>query len=371
MALFGACKKPNDAPKGAPAQAPTVYVLGADNNHNFMYWKNGVAASLPATIATGGAAYVSGNNIYAAGGTNFYFGAGRPGNAGYWNNGVITALPATTGYAFASAVFASGGDVYAAGVTYYPQQFTVPYTTPTATYPTAGYVATCWKNGVAANLSSKGIDGQDGGFAITDYSDYVSGIFVSGNDVYISGGSNISQQGVDSTYHFARYWKNGVPTELVNGLTTITPSQNDYPNSTAIYVAGSDVYVAGFESVGGPDTSLTLRALYWKNGVASLLTTFAFSPAVASSIFVSGNDLYVAGYETTNGFTYATYWKNGVAKNLTTNIYSEASSIFVSGSDVYVAGFEVVNGARYAVYWKNGTVVKLGANVTASSIYVQ
>ena len=154
---------------------------------------------------------------------------------------------------------------------------------------------------------------------------------------------------------------------------TNTPTHNSFPNTAGIYVAGSDVYVAGVEAESDPQVSgsLTLRAMYWKNGVANYLTTVAQSGAAAASIFVSGSDVYVAGYETLNNYTYATYWKNGVATNLTSNVYSEASSIFVSGSDVYVAGFEVLNGIKYAVYWKNGTAVKLGANYTASSIYVQ
>ncbi len=375
LALLCACKKPPEAPPGTDTHGTTVYVLGADNNYKFIYWKNGVAVNMPATIAASlnpGGFFVSGNNIYAAGGTNPYMAAVRPGTAEYWNNGAVTALPAATGYAFTSAIFASGGNVYAAGVTYYPPQLTVPFTTLTAKYPTEGYVATYWKNGVAATLPSQGLGGPSAGFGITSYADYISGIFVSGNDVYISGGSYNLRPGVDSTYHFARYWKNGVATELVKGLTNIIgTSQNDAPNSTGIYVAGNDVYVAGFESVSGRDTSLTVRALYWKNGVAKYLTTFADSEAEATSIFVSGSDVYVAGYETLNGYTYATYWKNGVATNLTSNIFSEASSIFISGSDVYVAGFEVINGIEYAVYWKNGTAVKLGANVTASYIYVE
>ena len=310
LALLGSCKKPPEAPPGTDLHGPTVYVLGADSNHNFIYWKNGVAAKMPATI-TGAGGFVSGNNIYAAGSTNFYIGPDQPGTAEYWNNGAVTALPAATSYAFGDYIFASGGDVYVAGETYHPMQLTVPYTTPTAPYPTAGYVATYWKNGVAATLPSLGIDGQAGGFAITSYADYVSGIFISGGDVYISGGSNISQQGVDSSYRFARYWKNGVATELVNGLVNNTPTHNSYPNTAGIYVAGSDVYVAGVELVSNPQITnrLTLSALYWKNGVATYLTTLAQSTAAASSIFVSGSDVYVAGYETLNNYTYATYWK--------------------------------------------------------------
>lgn len=367
LVLFFSCKKTPTIPGGTNTQA-TVYVLGADSIYHFAYWKNGVAASVPATIATSGAFYVSGNNIYAAGGNNIYLGEGRTGNADYWVNGVVKALPAATSYAFARAIFASGADVYAAGETYYPQQLTVPFTTTTASYPTSGYVATYWKNGVAATLPSEGVVSEANGFGITNYADYISGMFVSGNDVYIAGGSHNFKTGVDSSFHPASYWKNGVPTELGNGLVDIATSFNNVPTTTAIYVAGSDVYVAGFES----SPTNEQMALYWKNGVATFLTNPNVSQAAAESIFVSGSDVYVAGYETINGSTYATYWKNGVATDFSASgIPSSAQSIFISGNDIYLAGTENINGTIYAVYWKNGVAVKLAANSTAGSILVE
>lgn len=358
---------------GTNTQEATVYVLGADSNYNFIYWKNGVEVSVPSTLRTSGAFYVSGNKIYAAGGDNIYLGDGRTGNAEYWINGVVKPLPTATSYAFARSVFASAADAYAAGETYYPQQSTVPFTTTTASYPTTGYVATYWKNGVAATLPSEGVVSEVGGFGITNYGDYISGMFVSGNDVYVAGGSHIFQTGIDSTYHFAKYWKNGVPTDLVKGVTEIinsaSVSVDDFPTTTAIYVAGSDVYVAGFESNGETNGQI---ALYWKNGVPIFLTTADVYQADAESIFVSGSDVYVAGYEIINGLSYATYWKNGVANIFSASgITSDAQSIFISGNDIYLAGNEKINGITYAVYWKNGLAVKLAANCTAGSIFVQ
>jgi hypothetical protein len=57
-------------------------------------------------------------------------------------------------------------------------------------------LATIWKNGVAATLPgyhSIGLTGV-GQYAVSTYADYVSALFVSGNDVYVAGGS--------------RYWGN-------------------------------------------------------------------------------------------------------------------------------------------------------------------
>jgi len=360
--LIASCKK--EATTNKPA-APTVYVLGTNNDNTLVYWKNGVASSLPASIAGGNALFVSGNSIYVAGGSSAYY-SSTSGAAEYWKNGSITTLPDSSGHAFASSIFVSGSDVYVAGATYYPANFTVPYTTPSANYPKAGYVATYWKNGVSLELPGNGIGGQAHGDAILNFADYVSAMYVSGNDVYVAGGSSLSQQGNPNSYHFARYWKNGVPTDLVNGLvSTQNGSVTAFPAANSIFVSGSDVYVAGDEE------GTTTQAIIWKNGTPTMLGVSA-TLSGANSVYVSGSDVYVAGFQTINNTTYATYWKNGTPVNLSASTASAgANSVFVSGSDVYVAGYETVNNITYATYWKNGTEMKLASNAVANSIYVQ
>ena len=60
---------------------------------------------------------------------------------------------------------------------------------------------------------------------------------------------------VGGTGAVAKYWKNGQAVSLTNGVT--------YAYATSITTFGSDVYVAGYEIVGGQ-----YQPKYWKNGQA-------------------------------------------------------------------------------------------------------
>ncbi|MEJ7675202.1 MAG: hypothetical protein WKF59_21480 [Chitinophagaceae bacterium] len=63
-------------------------------------------------------------------------------------------------------------------------------------------------------------------------------------------------------------------------------------------------------------------AKVWKNGVATSLTNGS-ADEFASSVYVSGTDVYVAGYESdVSGFgiDVAKVWKNGVATSLTNGL---------------------------------------------------
>ena len=188
---FTACKKhDHGASVIGPPTPPkaTVFVLGQSGDTT-KYWKNGVGTVLAEPAGTFGSAqsmFVNGADVYAAG---FAEASPTSGSAEVWKDGAASALPDTTGYAGAVAITVSGGDVYVAGTTYYPIPSNVPYTTMSAHYPPGGTVATVWKNGVAMNLPGNGYIGLAGGNANVEYSEYVSGIFVAGTDVYVAGGS--------------------------------------------------------------------------------------------------------------------------------------------------------------------------------------
>jgi hypothetical protein len=198
-------------------------------------------------------------------------------------------------------------------------------------------VARLWKNGQPQDLS----DGVHGAFA--------TGVAVSGQDVYVSGG-------VDSgTADVAAYWKNGEPVALTGG------SIQGF--GEAIAVSGADVYVAGYRAPWG-----TPIATVWKNGVPTALTD-ATRTADALAVAVSGIDVYVAGYEigvteiSPGSFVIvniAKVWKNGFATSLSDGLEpAVATSVAIAGSDIYVAGRVWKGSAFVATVWKNGVPLSL------------
>ena len=202
---------------------------------------------------------------------------------------------------------------------YYPLQSTTVYTTPTAVYPKGGWVANYWQNGVPVQLPGQSFPAGPHDSTNDLYAEYVSGIFVSGGNVYVSGGSNEYNYGVASSYQFARYWDQGVATSLVGNLLDSSGGNiTGSPVTTGIYVSGTDVYVTGVLA-----GSIPKQAVLWKDGVASILGNGS-----ANSIFVSGSDVYIAGSDVVNGVEYATYWKNGVATHLSPGS-GGASAIYV------------------------------------------
>ena len=371
--LSYSCKKSSSNANGGNSGTENVYVLGAENGMT-MLWKNGVASTLP-ILVNNNSLYVSGSDVYVAGFTqNSIFGTPF-----YTKNGIEDSLPRDSAVgATGNSVFVAGNTVYVAGTQFYsPDSTTTPFTTLTATYPIAGTVAAIWTNGVATHLQGYGSPGGAGDsnrFCASYYDDYVSGIQVAGNDVYVSGGSHQSQRNNPPSYRFAEYWKNGVPTLLVNGLLDSSAnaySFGAYPTTTGIAVSGSDVYVSGYElTIGGYP-----NAIYWKNSVPTYLNT---SPAGsgANAITVSGSDVYVAGYANINDTSRAIIWKNGVAAILPYGTGSAAANaVFVSGADVYVAGYGWQIGGYYvSTYWKNGVLTSLTNGqipAIANSIFVQ
>ena len=124
-----------------------------------------------------------------------------------------------------------------------------------------------------------------------------------------------------------------------------------------------DVFVAGYSYIAG----LT-RAMYWKNGVANILS----GPATSTKdIFVVQDDIYIAGSRHSGPFPVARWWKNGTEMQVSDDAhYSSAEEIRVVGNDVYIAGFEW-NSANKAIakYWKNGVAVNISDGAVNSYAY--
>jgi hypothetical protein len=248
--------------------------------------------------------------------------------ATYWKDGIAVELTPENVGSRAWDIAVSGSDVYVAGVVSVG----------------ANSAATVWKNGVATALTDAARPGYNVGYAI--------GVTVSGTDVYVSGG----EHGVDpsgNNYWIAEYWKNGVPVVL---------AENDQGvEASAIFVDGSNVYVAGgieLTTQTGPSSFNTEEvATYWKNGIPVSLTNGVYD-AVADSIYVTGGDVYVGGFNCLAFLpdcNVAAYWKNGVPVQLPSSGPGEANSIVVAGGNVYVAGvYGAANGNVVAQTWING-----------------
>jgi hypothetical protein len=268
-------------------------------------------------------------DVYVAGEEN--------GIAKVWKNGVATNLSVASDSAIAYSVFVSGTDVYVAGE--------------------KNRKAVVWKNGVVTVFSA----------STTNYGK-ANSVFVNGTDVYVVGSE---YDYLTSNFEVAKVWKNGVSTNLTNGVFSA--------DASSVFVSGTDVYVAGSEAYLVSTGNYRSNARLWKNGVSISLDISSNYESFASSVYISGTDVYVAGQTYMNGVSssYPTYWKNNQRTFLSTT-YPIGSSpyadcIFVSGTDVYITGYQgTMNGPAF--YWKNGTAINLstgGMNDETNSVYVK
>lgn len=180
--------------------------------------------------------------------------------------------------------------------------------------------------------------------------------------VYVAGGGYSSERDI------AKVWVNGVEEGLSDVKTDL--------HATSIFVAGEDVYLAGYEfnwDVNNGWYHYPERAMLWKNGVPQPITD-GLHEASASSLVVVNDDVYVAGYESNGARNVAVVWRNGIAIPLGDGtIDSYATSVFVMGDDVYVAGYESYGAPSYtmrAILWKNGQPQQLTEGYTANSVLV-
>ena len=177
------------------------------------------------------------------------------------------------------------------------------------------------------------------------------------NGVYVAG-FEFNAQGK----RVAKYWKDGVPTNLSNGATNA--------EATSIYCTDKEVVVAGFEK--SSSTSAKDVATYWKNGKSVRLTDGSIDCS-ANSIFVSGTDVYVAGNLGPFGLMYANIWKNGISNPISEYAGSSTSEalslygnpgtneIWVAGS--YYDGGIFCCGETHPAVWLgegNASAIKLG-----------
>jgi hypothetical protein len=295
-----------------------------------------------------------------ANGTGIYIVGSNGKNPVLWKNGAMRVLSATGGSA--SQVQVYNNTLYIGGIS---GQSTSGLINPGG----PGGENVYWINGVQNNISASLNPGQvsfafsgnnfyyTNGFRLYENgsvislpgkpSGYLSSVFATGSDIYVAGSDSVGD---------AVYWKNQTM-HIVEQGNYPTYSSGPGPSVSCLFVSGTDVYLGGIDA---GDT-----AVYWKNGLAT--------PVVGStgiiSLFVSGGDLYFTGYLIHSGTPAPAYWKNGVEHDLPLNgaAYGNANSILVSGTDVYVTGQTSLG----AVYWKNGVEIILSSAGTANGIYVQ
>jgi len=198
-------------------------------------------------------------------------------------------------------------------------------------------IATLWNGGNEKKLFEVTRDYTSGGV-------FINSAFVTESDTYFVGTErtdNIIFGGI------AKVWKNGTGQNLTDGTNSA--------EALSVFASGSDVYVAGYESV--PDGIFYYKiAKIWKNGVAQVLTDSTHD-AEAYFVYVTGGDVYAVGYRSNDQYNdVATLWKNGVAQNLSDGtLDAYANAVCVTGSDVYAAGYQTnANGKKVAMLWKNG-----------------
>jgi hypothetical protein len=372
---LASCKKEHPSTSGgtgSQSTPPVVTVLGTEAD-SVLLWKNGKAsliASLP------GANYYSATALSSNGTADYIAGFEPATNSRvypftpvYWLNGVANFLPDTTGMAgngLASAVAVSGGDVYVAGTRdYFSDSSDVPYSGNNGNYPLNGQLATVWKNGVPVSLPGFGFVGvaDTPNFVNRTRQDYVTGLSVSGNDVYVSGGTTW-----DVVSH-AAYWKNGEMVDLGNNLVYSNPSNNSsgWPQTTSIFAFGNDVYVTGTQTT----TYGTTVAIYWKNGAPVFLSTDSVGGSAAFAAGVNGADIYFAGWQNIGNYSRAMVWKNGIGAALTGgDTASVAYAMVIHNNDVYVAGYTWLQfGQAVATYWKNGVETRLSNGPNGAIAY--
>ena len=285
---------------------PDVYVVGHNSSDKTvckgLLWKNGLVSELPFRDLYPGGIQVSDGDVYIAGtylendGKTLKIGVMKNGELSEWGKG---------GYYV--SISASGKDLYA-----------VCAATPTTSF--------FYKNGTGEQFEP--------GAEV-----YTTSIFVSEGDVYIGGR-------VLKTTSAATYWKNGVATELTDGI-------KKRGTVLSVVAAKGSIYAVGTDDTDG------VKVVLWKDGIPTYLS----EGISAYSVCVSGNgDVYVAGQNATRK---PILWKNGEAIQLSSST-GEAYSVFTYNNDVYVVGR---NNSR-ATLWKNGVEELLPGGYDAKSVFV-
>lgn len=310
---------------------PDVYVAGnvvaANGNRVAAYWKNGTLSILADSSYASIANYITiaGTDVYITGWVTRASGVVE---AACWKNGQRYYLTyGDTGLTGSSAnsVAVDGSNVYVAG---------------TANLKSIQF-AVLWVNGAITYLGP----GAGASYA-NNQSTWTTGLAVNGGNVYVTG----EVQNPASPSYTATYWLNGTAKSLADPFFLT--------NVSGIIFKGNDMYMSGTVTTNGVNSPA-----YWENGKLNTITGLGN----ALSISVDNNNIYLGGtiINSSNNAEQAIYWKNGVA----TLVGGAATLSYVSAISAYDnnVGMAGAFGGHPASYWLNGSFVTLTGNSAACS----
>ena len=317
------------------AQTTDVYVGGQSlYSNSATVWKNGTPTYLTTGEGCVNSVVVGNGQVYSAG---VEVVSGKTVAKVWQDNNVLHTLTNGTENAIAYSIALSGSIVYTAGYE----------------YVSGISQGRLWTNGTAQ--------------APSDYAnaEVLYSVFVYGSDIYAAGMTKTTNQ--------AAVWKNGT---LLHTLTT------GIGKAYSVVVDGDSVYTTGWEY----DVTYNYVPKVWKNsrmlyqlgaGVPSIpylsYTTVKPTHIVTMQLCISNGDIYVAGFDTVGGMNTAKLWINGTDMNIPkyngSTDTSWANSVSVLDGDVYVAGTERDS---LALLWTNGntpTMLSSGCMSQANSIF--
>lgn len=277
-------------------------------------WKNGKPTTLFNTLNAAPNIFAKATAVTRANGKLYVVGSADVPNSSVavvWEDGILKRLPTKSIYSEANAVTASGSDIYIAGM--------------------ANNKPTLWKNGEEITLSTA--------------SGLATAVCVNGTDVYVSG---ITYNG---RYSHATLWING---KLIP-LDTDDSYSNNWAN--AMYVYGSDVYIAGSDDNKG--------SIMWKNSKSTVLFDSKRTISTAATdITVKNGDIYVSGYIETK----TVVWKNGIATEMPLNDRNSVRnklSIGFDGNDLYLSsGLQANSKDVAAILWRNNVAYQFSQDLS-------
>lgn len=232
-------------------QGEDVYTSGNKDNIA-AYTKNGVVNVIGTSGSSATNIFVNGNDVYVV---------GKQGDSpAYWKNGVLNLLDIAPGFkGMAYDITISNNDVYIAG---YQCNFDYTNLITNMLY---------WKNGVRTTVNST----HDFSF---NWLGEIS-IGVLNNDVYLA----VNERDSSSAFNGNAYLiKNGTEETLIDQHSEVHD----------IFISGSDIYLSGGHI---SESGLAKKAVIWKNG--SVFTERDVYHGTFASVFVVNNNVFAVGLE--------------------------------------------------------------------------